>query len=109
MSHEKFQSCISACYDCATKCDHCAVACLSEENVKEMTRCIELDLYCAEICRLAASFMAKGEMFAKRVCSLCAEICEECGKECNMHHHQHCKECAEACFNCAEECRKMAA
>ncbi len=77
MSHEKFQSCISACYDCATKCDHCAVACLSEENVKEMTRCIELDLYCAEICRLAASFMAKGEMFAKRVCSLCAEICEE--------------------------------
>lgn len=109
MSHGKYQSCIRACYDCAIECDHCAIACLQEEKVKEMARCIELDMYCADACRLAASFMSRGDEFARRVCSFCAEICEECGKECNMHHMDHCKICAEACYKCAMECRSMAA
>jgi len=108
MSHEKYESCIRACYDCAEACDHCATACLKEDDVKAMARCIELDMYCAEICRLAASFMAKGEMYARRMCELCAEICEDCGTECEKHQMDHCQECAKACFACADECRKMA-
>lgn len=109
MSHEKFKSCIDACYACAMLCDHCATACLREEDPKAMARCIELDLYCAEMCRLAASFMAKGEMFAKDSCRLCALICRQCAEECAKHPHDHCKKCAEACRNCAEECSRMAA
>jgi hypothetical protein len=102
-------SCIKACYDCAVECDHCAVACLQEENVKMLARCIELDMYCADVCRMAAAFMARSDEYTKRVCSLCAEICEDCAKECAQHEHDHCKICAEACYRCAEECRKMAA
>ncbi|RYD71089.1 MAG: four-helix bundle copper-binding protein, partial [Sphingobacteriales bacterium] len=61
MSHQKFQSCITACYECAAECDHCATACLGEDNVKMMHKCIEIDLYCADMCRTAATFMARAD------------------------------------------------
>jgi len=81
--------------------------------VKEMVTCIQLDRYCADICRLAASFMARadgivGDKYAMQLCNLCAQICEECGVECDKHEADHCQQCAEACKRCAEECRKMA-
>ncbi|MEL7586302.1 MAG: four-helix bundle copper-binding protein [Prolixibacteraceae bacterium] len=114
MSHEKFKSCIDACYACASACDHCASACLGEVDVRPMIKCIQLDRYCADICRLAASFMARvggfdDEKYARELCGLCARICEDCGAECAMHQVDHCQACAEACRKCAEECRKMAA
>ncbi|CAM5566086.1 hypothetical protein ECAE60S_04629 [Eoetvoesiella caeni] len=34
MPHEQFQSCIDACYARATACDHCAVSCLDQQDVK---------------------------------------------------------------------------
>src|SRR5690606_2461065 len=108
MSHEKFQSCIDACYACATECDHCAIACLGEKDVKNMARCIRLDLDCAQICRLAAAYMARGSEFAQAVCRVCAEICEGGGTECAKHQMCHCQRCADAFRKCAEECRRMA-
>ncbi|MEX2592418.1 MAG: four-helix bundle copper-binding protein [Anditalea sp.] len=113
MSHEKFKSCIDACYSCASECDHCATACLQEEDVKSMAKCIHLDRHCADICRMAASFMARADFdsedYTRKICGLCAQICEDCGAECEKHKAGHCKKCAEACKKCAEECRKMAA
>lgn len=109
MAHEKYRACIDACYQCAATCDHCATACLAEDNVKDMARCIALDMDCAQICRTAAAFMARDSEFAKHYCKLCADICDACGDECGKHEHDHCKECAEACKRCAEACRKMAA
>lgn len=75
MVHEKYWSCIDACNACADECDHCAIACLQEPEPKSMARCIALDIDCAAICRLAASFMARGSEFAGQICWLCAEIC----------------------------------
>src|SRR5690606_30568793 len=63
MAHHQYQSCIQACYTCAAACDHCATACLAEKDVKMMARCIELDMDCAAICRLAAAAMARGSRF----------------------------------------------
>ncbi|MCC2597819.1 four-helix bundle copper-binding protein [Allopusillimonas soli] len=108
MPHEKFQSCIDACYACATECDHCAASCLGEQDVKAMARCIKLDMDCAQICRLAASYMARGSEFAQALCRLCADVCQACGDECAKHQMDHCQRCAEACRRCAEECRRMA-
>lgn len=108
MAHQQFQSCIEACYDSATACDHCAASCLQEQDVKMMARCIALDMDCAQICRLVASYMARGSEMAAAICQACAEVCEACGDECAKHQMSHCQECAQACRRCADECRRMA-
>lgn len=72
-----------------------------------MVRCIRLDLDCAQICRLAAAYMARDSEFAQAVCRLCAEICQACGDECAKHSMDHCQRCAQACHECAKECRRM--
>lgn len=108
MAHSQYNSCIEACNACADACDHCASACLAEPDPKSLARCIEMDLDCAAICRLAASYMARGSEFAQAMCGFCAEICESCGAECEKHEMTHCKECAQACQRCAQECRAMA-
>lgn len=94
MAHEEFKTCIAACYECATECDHCAVACTNEADPKPMARCIALDLDCAEICRLAASYMGRDGEFAMAVCGDCAEVCEACAAECEKHSMEHCRRCA---------------
>lgn len=109
MAHEQYRSCIDACTECTLECEHCATACLGEEDVKMLARCIALDRDCADICRIAAAFMARGSEFAHKLCILCAEICDACGEECARHEHmEHCRRCADACRRCAEECRRMA-
>ncbi|MBI1892474.1 MAG: four-helix bundle copper-binding protein [Burkholderiales bacterium] len=107
MAQQQFQSCIDACNMCADACDFCAASCLQEQDPKPMARCIALDIDCAQICRLAASYMARGSTLASTICQTCAEICDACGDECSKHQMQHCQECAEACRRCAEECRRM--
>jgi len=107
MSHEKFQFCIDACIACAITCEHCATECLREDDVKMMVRCIELDRECASVCRSAAELMSMGGSHATRLCSVCADICDACARECEIHDIEHCQECAEECIACAEECRKM--
>ena len=109
MSHEQHTQLIQALNDCAVECNHCSTACLEEENVKMLSRCIKLDIDCAEICRLAAGFLARGSEHARHILKECAEICRECAEECekHAHHHDHCKQCAEACRNCAAACEAV--
>lgn len=108
MAHERFASCIEACNDCADTCDHCAAACLQESGVKDLIRCIRLDLDCAAMCRVAVGSMSRGSELAAQICEACAEACEACAEECERHKHMdHCRACAEACRRCAEECRRM--
>jgi hypothetical protein len=108
MIPSEFNVCIQACHACAVACDHCSTACLQEDDPRMMARCIELDMECAAICRLAAASMARGSEFAEDVCALCADICEACGSECGKHPMEHCQDCAQACMRCAQECRDMA-
>ena len=108
MAQLKFQECIDACNACADTCDYCSTACLAEDDVKMMARCIALDIDCAQICRLAAACMARGSEFAAAVCGQCAQICQACGDECAKHQTEHCQQCAQACRRCADACRAMA-
>ncbi len=107
MSHDQVQSCIDACNACAGACEHCTASCLIEDDVKMMSRCIALDIDCAAVCRLAASFLSRGSEFSGQICEACADICDACGEECAKHTHEHCLQCAEACRLCAQECRSM--
>ena len=110
--HKEHNDCIQACQTCANECEHCATACLGEADVKMMADCIQLDRYCADLCRMAAAFMARadgkiGDSIAHRLCALCAEICDQCAKECRKHANEHCTRCADACEACAKACREM--
>ncbi|REL37986.1 four-helix bundle copper-binding protein [Rhodohalobacter sp. SW132] len=108
MSNDKYRECIEACNACAVACSYCSTACLQEDDVKMLTRCIQLDQDCADICQLAAKSMARGSEFSDRIFLICAEICEACGEECRQHKNmEHCQECADACFECADMCREM--
>ena len=109
-----YKNCIEACNTCATACEHCATSCLTEADPASMSRCIRLDRYCADLCRVAAAFMARadkevGQEIAEKLCVLCAEVCDACAAECSMHDMQHCQECAVACQRCAQACREMVA
>lgn len=74
-----------------------------------MADCVRLDRDCADLCRLAAMFLARESELAGEVCRICAEACDDCGAECARHKMDHCQRCAEACGRCAEECRQVAA
>jgi hypothetical protein len=108
MTHQEFQSYIQACVECAEECEHCANACLDEQDVKAMAECIRLDRDCADVCWSAAAFMSRGSRFIQDLCRLCAEVCDACGIECRRHDAEYCQRCARACEHCAEECRRMA-
>lgn len=108
MLQAPLKACIDACYACATACDYCASSCLQEEDVKMMAGCITHDMDCAQMCRTAAGFMARGSDFAQQLCRLCAEVCTACAEECGKHPMDHCQACARACRACADACRRMA-
>lgn len=91
--------------NCQAMCNYCFDACLHEEDVKMMTKCIKLDKECAEICNLALSLLASNSSFTKEVLQLCITACTKCGEECKKHQNEHCQKCAKACEDCAEACK----
>jgi hypothetical protein len=108
MSHKENKKIIDVLNDCAAECSHCMIACLDENEVKTLAKCIKLEIDCAEICRLTASYASRGSEHAAHIMMECAEICNACAAECEKHSYmEHCKRCAQACINCAEECIKF--
>lgn len=109
MSHEQYTKVIDTLYQCATDCIHCENACLDEENVKGLVRCIKLDRDCADFCLFTARALAADSEFSSEISLLCAKICDACADECEKHsmHMDHCRVCMESCRRCAEECRSV--
>lgn len=102
--------CIEECFTCAATCTSCADACLGEETVRELVRCIRLNLDCAGICAATGGVLARQTAFepqlARHIVEVCAEACRTCAEECGRHasHHEHCRVCAEACRRCEQAC-----
>jgi hypothetical protein len=106
MPHEKNRELINALNNCIAECNHCAAACLDEEDVKKLANCIKLDLDCAQICQLIVALLSRGSIHARHLLKECAEVCSACAEECEKHaaHMDHCKKCAEVCRQCADAC-----
>src|SRR2546421_3280312 len=86
---------------CAATCNRCLHDWLHEKDVRQMVDCIELDLDCAAICNLAASFISRDSQFSKYILPLCYDICIACAAECEKHSAEHCRRCAAICYQCA--------
>jgi hypothetical protein len=96
---------IMALINCALTCEDCATQCL-HENSSSMSRCIELDRDCSDICFQTARLLARGSDVGSASLMLCEEICRMCAEECNKHEMQHCQACASICNQCAESCHE---
>jgi hypothetical protein len=104
MENHDHTALINKLLSCVAACENCATACLNEDDVKPMVRCIALDRDCADICSQAARLLQRQSEIAHQYLLLCEEICRMCAEECRMHGHQHCQDCAIACIECAEAC-----
>ncbi len=98
---------------CALTCTSCADACLAEEQVQELVRCIRLNLDCADVCNATGSVLTRQTSpdpgLARNMLEACAEACRVCAQECERHarHHEHCRVCAEACRRCEQVCQDL--
>jgi hypothetical protein len=90
---------------CAIECSRCATACINDDNVKMLTRCIFLNRDCASLCQLGVSAISHDNPLLKEILELCAGMCDECAAECSKHKTDHCRHSAEVCRQCAAECR----
>ena len=106
MAHQGHSNLINKLSNCLAACEHCANACLSEENSGNMAECIRTDRDCADLCALAIKFVSRDSAHASALVELCAEVCNACAEECGKHDHDHCQKCAKACRECAEACRQ---
>ncbi len=106
--------CIEECYACAQACTACADACLGEPMVQQLTRCIRLDLDCADVCAATGAVATRrtgsDEEVIRRMLAACETACRICAEECGRHAgmHEHCRICAEACGRCERTCRDAA-
>lgn len=104
---------IDAVADCAEACTACADACLGEDMVADLTRCIRIDLDCADICAATARVLSRhtgyDAVLARNVVETCVVACRSCGDECARHAslHEHCRICAAACRTCEAACRDL--
>jgi hypothetical protein len=105
---KEMKSCIDACLSCYQTCLGTAMThCLEQGGKHVEPPHFRLMMACAEICRTSAHFMLLNTPHHKRTCGQCAEICEECAKDCERLDGM--EECVTACRACAESCRKMSA
>jgi hypothetical protein len=104
---------IDALYECANMCNACADACLAEENVADMRKCIRTDLDCADICLATARMLSRQTApdghIARTMLQACLAACKKCGDECSAHAQMmdHCRVCAEACRKCDDLCNRL--
>ncbi len=115
LDRAKLAAVIDTLNDCAQACTACADACLSEDMVAELTKCIRSNLDCADVCTATARVLSRHTGYdaniTRSLLEACATACRSCGDECASHadRHEHCRVCADACRACEQACRDLLA
>lgn len=115
LDRAKLAATIDALRSCAQACTACADACLSEDMVAELTKCIRTNLDCADVCDTTARVLSRHTGYdanvSRSLLEACATACKSCGDECAAHAsmHEHCRVCADSCRACEKACRELLA
>lgn len=106
----EMQKCIQLCRDCHAMCTQTIAHCLMVGGRHAAPEHIRLFLDCAQMCTTTVDYMLRGSVFHDRICGLCADLCTQCGKDCEQvaGSDQTIKQCIEMCRKCAESCERMA-
>ena len=100
---------------CFQTCTACADACLSEEMIAELGKCVRTDLDCADVCATTVKVLSRHTGYDANITraqlQACIAACTACGDECEKHAgmHEHCKVCAQACRACEKACSALLA
>lgn len=110
-SQTELRECIQNCQDCHAACVETKAHCLDMGGPHAAREHIGLLDDCAQICATSADYMLRGSPRHARTCAICAEVCRDCGEECDRmaNGDRLMKQCAEICRRCAESCDRMAA
>jgi len=106
---------IEAALACSQTCTACADACLAEQDVQRMTRCIRDNLDCADVCATTVRVLSRHTGYdanlTRAQLEACVQACRTCGDSCQEHaeHMAHCATCAESCRGCEDACRQLLA
>jgi hypothetical protein len=112
-ANEALARCIEQCFVGALTCTSCADACLAEQQVQKLVRCIRLNLDCADVCdatgRVLARQTSSEPRLRRSMLEACVQACRACAEECERHapQHEHCRLCAEACRRCEQACEDL--
>jgi hypothetical protein len=115
LDRAKLAAALDALIACGEACTACADACLSEDRVADLTKCIRTNLDCADICAATARVLSRHTGYdanvSRSLLEACATACKACGDECASHAdmHEHCRICADACRTCERACRDLLA
>lgn len=115
LDRELLARAIDALMACSQACTACADACLSEDMVDQLRKCIRTNLDCADICDTTARVLSRHTSddanLTRALLTACVQACRACGDECEHHanHHEHCRVCAEACRACEQACNDLLA
>lgn len=99
--------------ECSQACTACADACLSEDGVAGLRKCIRTNLDCADVCGATARVLSRQTGYdatvSRALLEACIAACGACAEECVQHArmHGHCRVCAEACRACEAACRVL--
>jgi hypothetical protein len=106
---------IEALVECSQACTACADACLSEDMVADLRKCVRTNLDCADACDATARVLSRHTAYdanvSRTLLEACIAACRACGDECEQHAsmHEHCRVCAETCRACEAACRNLLA
>ncbi|MHB1131621.1 MAG: four-helix bundle copper-binding protein [Chloroflexota bacterium] len=108
--NESMRRAIQDSLDCAWACTETVQHCLQLGGKHADAQHIGTLLDCAEACRTAADFMARGSALHPQSCLLCADACLDCARSCEQidPNDQMMRACADACRRCEASCRPMA-
>ena len=105
------QALIDAALTCVNRGDVCLQHCIKllstgDTSLKDCIRTVSAML---PLCETLARYGALEAPRLKELAKLCADVCDDCEKECRKHeqHHVECKNCAQSCAACSKECRKL--
>jgi len=112
LDKEIVESSIQELIEAQQACTVCADSCLSEEEVKMLTRCIQLNLDCADVINTTVRLLSRPatpslELVKQQLMASITAL-EACATECQKHSKmEHCKICMEICRSTKESTQRM--
>ena len=104
---------IGQCFECAQTWTACADACLSEDGVANLVKCVRTCLDCADICDATGRVLSRHTGYdvglTRATLQACVTVCRACAGECERRAqmHEHCRVCAQACRHCEQACQEL--